>query len=209
MTRNLIPLALAILVAGGALYAAYRGADTVPAVAVLEADPAAGAAQETEWDIVMAAGGGALAGGDFAEAERQFSLAMARAQGLNPHPALSASMAGLGAAYRAQNRLAESEESYRRTLDIVEEAVGPAHPDVAAVLMGLAKTVYWRSRDMEAEHLYDRALDIRLRTLGWDHLAVADTLEALADLYQAGAMEVDADILFDEAAQIRKRAAAP
>ena len=207
MTRFLALTALLILVFAGGLYTAFRppgpGPDVEPA-----GPAAAQAPQPREWRDVMAAGNAALTAGDMAEAGRQFSLAIALAQGRPFHPALSGPLTGLAAVYREQNRLEESEDAYLRALAITEDAVGMVHPDVATVLMGLAKTVYWRSRDMEAERLYDRALDVRLRTLGGDALVVAETLEALGDLYQAGAMEVDADVVFFEAAQIRLRAAA-
>ncbi len=211
MTRFLALTALLILVFAGGLYAAFRPPGALPGLApdVETAEPGAVTAepQSREWRDGMAAGNAALTAGAMAVAGRQFSLAIALAQGRPSHPALSAPLTGLAAVYREQNRLPESEDAYLRALAITEDAVGPSHPDVATVLMGLAKTVYGRGRDKEAERLYDRALDVRLRTLGGDALAVAETLEALGALYQARAMEVDADAVFFEAAQIRLRAA--
>jgi len=202
MIRTVALIALMALVFVGGYFATRNQPGPTQAV---ENTPAA--TLPSRFEATMAAGNTALAGGDFGEAGRQFSLAIALTQGQPPYPILSLALTGLGAVYREQNRLEDSENTYLRALGITEDAVGLIHADVATVLMGLAKTVYWRGRDVDAEHLYDRALDIRLRIFGENHLGVAEALEALGDVYQANAMEVDGDVVFGEAAAIRKRLA--
>ncbi|MBT3396269.1 MAG: tetratricopeptide repeat protein [Alphaproteobacteria bacterium] len=207
MTRTVALMALMIAVFVGGYFATTRDQAGPPEQLAQQSAIVADVPATTEWDITMAAGNAALADGNVGEAGRQFSLAIALTQGQPPYPKMSLALSGLGAVYRDQNRLAESEETYVRALAITEDAVGLIHADVATVLMGLAKTVYWRARDVEAEHLYDRALDIRMEVFGEIHLSVAESLEALGDVYQANAMEVDGDVVFWEAAEIRRKLA--
>jgi tetratricopeptide (TPR) repeat protein len=202
MIRTVALIALMAMVFVGGYFATRNQPGPTQSV-----ENAPAATPPSEWEATMAAGNTALAAGDFREAGRQFSLAIALTQGQPPYPTLSLPLTGLGAVYRAQNRLEDSENTYLRALGITQDAVGLIHADVATVLMGLAKTIYWRSRYVDAEHLYDRALDIRLKVFGENHLAVAEALEALGDVYQANAMEVDGDVVFGEAAAIRKRLA--
>jgi len=204
MTRTVALIALmAVVFVGGYFATRNQSGPTQSVETVLAGTP------PIEWEITMDAGNAALAAGDFGEAGRQFSLAIALTQGQAPYPILSLALTGLGAVYREQNRLEDSENTYLRALVITEDAVGLIHEDVATVLMGLAKTAHWNSQDVEAEHRYDRALDIRMKVFGENHLSVAKTLEALGEVYQANAMEVDGDVAFDKAAAIRRRLAEP
>jgi tetratricopeptide (TPR) repeat protein len=207
MTRTVVLMALMIAVFVGGYFATTREQGGPTEQSAQQSAIVADVQPTNEWNITMAAGNAALADGNFGEAGRQFSLAIALTQGQPPYPKMSLALSGLGAVYRDQNRLAESEDTYVHALAITEDAVGLIHEDVATVLMGLAKTVYWRSRNVKAEHLYDRALDIRLKVFGEIHLSVAESLEALGDLYRANAMEVDGDLVFWEAAEIRRKLA--
>ncbi len=62
-----------------------------------------------------------------------------------------ASLNNLAALYQAQGRYAEAEPLYRRSLAIVEKALGPDHPDVATILENYADSFRKTGRDTEAE----------------------------------------------------------
>lgn len=66
----------------------------------------------------------------------------------------------LSALYLVQRRHAEAEPLFRRTLGILEKALGPEHPDVAAGLNNLAVVYHAQGRLADAEPLFRRALAI-------------------------------------------------
>src|SRR5215472_9627144 len=61
---------------------------------------------------------------------------------------------------------AEGEELFKRSLAILEKALGPEHPDAAATLSDLAAVCRDQSRYAEAEPLLKRSLAIREKALG-------------------------------------------
>jgi tetratricopeptide (TPR) repeat protein len=62
--------------------------------------------------------------------------------------------------YRSQERYAEAESLYKRSLSIIEQQLGPEHPDVATSLNNLANLYYVQGRYSEAEPLYLAGLRI-------------------------------------------------
>ncbi len=59
----------------------------------------------------------------------------------------------LGIHYRAQNRYAEAEPMFQRSLAIREKTLGPWHSDVAPALDNLAMNYYREKKYLEAEPL--------------------------------------------------------
>ena len=71
--------------------------------------------------------------------------------------------------YRRQGRYADAEPLYKRTLSILEKALGPDHPDVATALSNLAELYQDQGRYADAEPLFKRSLSIHEKALGPDH----------------------------------------
>jgi len=88
------------------------------------------AAQEGRWERVTAAGVQAFAQGDYAEAARQFQVALPLADA----GSLSTSRMNLAAVYDAQGQYTDAAPLYQRALVLHEQLLGPDHPQVADVL---------------------------------------------------------------------------
>ena len=58
------------------------------------------------------------------------------------------------------DQLGETEELYRRALEISEQALGERHPETVSTLHGLASLYQAQRKYSEAEGLYRRALEI-------------------------------------------------
>ena len=103
-----------------------------------------------------------------------------------------------------RGQYAEAEPLYKRSLAIMEKALGPDHPMVALSLNNLALLYRAMDRFAEAESLcYKRSLAIMEKALGPDHPDVATSLENLALLYRAIKREKEAEELEARAARIR------
>lgn len=81
-------------------------------------------------------------------------------------------------------------ESYRRALELHEQAFGPQHPKTAYVIGNIGLTEINRGRLESALSYFERAADIMGRSLGLDHpdlvLAIANTAVIHLDLSQPG-----------------------
>ena len=64
----------------------------------------------------------------------------------------------------AEARYAEAEPLFKRSLAILEKALGPEHPDVAASLENYASLLRQTARADEAERLEARAKAIRAKS---------------------------------------------
>jgi tetratricopeptide (TPR) repeat protein len=69
----------------------------------------------------------------------------------------------LGVIYQAQGNYAEAEPLYRRSLAILERALGPEHPDVAQSLENYAALLRETGRADEAAEMEARAKAIRAK----------------------------------------------
>jgi tetratricopeptide (TPR) repeat protein len=125
---------------------------------------------------------------------------------LNPdHPAVANSLNNLARLYEFQDRYAEAEPLYNRSLSIRENALGPEHPDVATGLTDLAVFHGVQGRYAEAEQLYKRALSIHEKALGPGHPRVATSLNNLAGLYEYQGRYADAEPLYRRSVAIHEK----
>jgi tetratricopeptide (TPR) repeat protein len=106
------------------------------------------------------------------------------------------SLNNLAAIYQAQERYTHAEPLYRRSLAIVEKALGPNDPAVATGLNNLAEVLRAQRRDGETEPLLRRALAIFEKAVESNPSAVATTLNNLALLYQAQGRYAEAELLY-------------
>ncbi len=73
------------------------------------------------------------------------------------------SLNNLAGLYHRQGRYADAEPLYKRSLAIVEEALGPMHPDFAQSLENYAALLRKTGRDAEAARMETRAKAIRAK----------------------------------------------
>ncbi len=77
--------------------------------------------------------------------------------------AMATDLNNLALLYQAQGRYAEAEPLYKRSLAILEKALGAEHPDVAQSLENYAVLLRKTGRDIEAAKLEARAKAIRAK----------------------------------------------
>jgi tetratricopeptide (TPR) repeat protein len=84
----------------------------------------------------------------------------------------------------------------KRSLAILEKALGPDHPDVAMSLNNLAALHEAQGQYAQAEPLLKRSLAIREKAIGPDHPDVAVSLNNLGELYRAQGRYAQAEPLY-------------
>jgi tetratricopeptide (TPR) repeat protein len=151
----------------------------------------------------------ALERGEFAEAERQFTVALAmdrRLHGAEPHADVGRTLWGLGRALLFQQRFDESEAALREALVLRRQTLGADHPLVAGTMNDLATMLYFAGRAAAAEPVYKETADIWRRIMGPDHPYVSDVENNLGRLLLERGELRDAEALFANALAIdRKR----
>ena len=118
-------------------------------------------------------------------------------------------MNNLAELYRSQGRYGDAEPLLKRSLVILEKALGPGHPDVALGLSNLAGLYWKQGRYGDAEPLLKRSLAIWEKVLGPGHPSVATSLNNLAELYRAQGRYGDAEPLYKRSLAIDEKALGP
>jgi tetratricopeptide (TPR) repeat protein len=95
---------------------------------------------------------------------------------------LAESLNGLAQAYRYQRNYADAEGPARRSLAIVERALGPSHTGILPSLLNLAGVVRATGRNAEAEQVYRRIVSIRWGTPGATSVSVNQVLEKFSEV---------------------------
>ena len=176
--------------------------------ALLLAFSLASVAQLITWESYKQAGQTAYDQGNYAEAERQWSAALKRAEAFGPQDwRLATSLTNLAALYHTQGKYTEAEPFYKRTLAIAEQNLGPEHPDVATMLNLLGMFYHAQGKYAEAEPLYKRALAIEEKVLGQNHPNVVTVLENYAMLLRMTNRQMEATAMEARAKAIRAKQA--
>lgn len=102
-----------------------------------------------------------------------------------------------------QQRYAEAEKFYKRSLEITKQLVGENHPDVATHLNNLALLYLEKDHPIEAESLLIQVLEMRKKILGEDHPDLAITQHHLAHLYDTQCRYNEAEPLHLQALKTR------
>jgi tetratricopeptide (TPR) repeat protein len=95
------------------------------------------------------------------------------------NPDLALTLNSLADFKRAQGKLGESENLYKRALEIDEAALGPNHPALAVTLNNLADLYAAQGRHQDADVLDRRAARIRQMSLASDELDISTYRQAL------------------------------
>ena len=115
----------------------------------------------------------------------------------------SDNLAGL---YKTQERYADAEPLYKRSLAIWKKALGPNSPNVATSLNNLANLYQAQGRYADAETLYKQSLAIGEKVFAPDHPDVARSLSNLVAVYHDQSRYADAEPLFKRSLAIREKA---
>ena len=143
-------------------------------------------AQDAAWDGLITSGRAALQQDEFAEAERLFEQALETAEKFPPgDPRLGRSLNNLAAVYYKQKDYDRAEPLMRRSLNVLEEALGPKTADVAQTKKNLAAIYYLQGNFADAEPLLQQSLATFEDLHGPSHAFVATVLNNLAALYQS------------------------
>ena len=160
-------------------------------------------AQDATWEGLINAGRTALQQDEFSDAERHFEQALETAEKFPPgDPRLGRSLNNLAAVYYKQKDYDRAEPLMRRSLSVLEEALGPKNGDVAQTKKNLAAIYYLQGNYADAETLLQDSLAILEELHGPDHAFVATVLNNLAALYQSQNRYADAEPLLSRSLQI-------
>jgi CHAT domain-containing protein/Tfp pilus assembly protein PilF len=147
--------------------------------------------------------------GKYAEA---IPLAQAMVANLEKGPAnrdLGGALNNLAQLYGSVGRDADAEPLCKRSLAILEKAVGLDSVEIAPELSNLAALYERQLRYAEAEPLFKRALSIREKARGLNHPEVGQSLNNLATLYEKEDRHVESEPLFKRALAVYEKAAGP
>jgi tetratricopeptide (TPR) repeat protein len=150
----------------------------------------------------------ALERGEFAEAERQFTEALAmdrRLHGSEPHADVGRSLEGRARALLFQQHFDESEAGYRETLEIRRQSLGEDHPLFAGTLNDLGSMLYFAGKAEAAEPFFRQAAEVFSRILGHEHPFVSDIQNNLGRLLLERGALGDAEALLSDALAIDRR----
>lgn len=145
------------------------------------------------------AGDDAYVRGNYAEAERQYQAAVAKAQKLNPTDGLTLiCMRSLGQVYVAQGRTAEAEAIYKKRVELLKESPKDAAYG-STVYDDLATFYILAGRIEEAKPAYDGAIALTKIAYGDDDVRVMERVDYYVQMLKANNYET-------EALQLQKRA---
>lgn len=160
-------------------------------------------AQDAAWDGFINAGRTALQQDKFGEAERHFEEALETAEKFPPgDPRLGRSLNNLAAVYYKQQDYDRAEPLMRRSLNVLEESLGPSNADVAQTKKNLAAIYYLQGNFADAEPLLKESLSTLEELHGPNHAFVATVLNNLAALYQTQNRYTDAEPLLARSLKI-------
>lgn len=158
---------------------------------------------DAAWGSSKAAGARAYRQGDYAEAAKQFSVALKEAETLGPDPRLGTTLNNLALVYKKQGKFGKAEVLFRQALRVYKTARHAQHPHVASVLINLATLYGTQDRHPQAERLYQRAIAVAEKVLGAHHPKTAEGLEHYARLLRKTDREAKAAKMRNRAKAIR------
>lgn len=164
-------------------------------------------AGEAEWQAHMDAGRSAHQRGNYEAAAKRYADALAEAEAFGEaDQRLALTINQLAFSLEDQGRYVDAETLYRRSLAILEKALGPDHPNVGMSLNNLAALYKAQGRYAEAEPLNRRSLTIQEKARGPEHPDVAYPLNNLASLYERQGRYAEAEPLYRRSLAIFEKA---
>ena len=118
-------------------------------------------------------------------------------------------LANLGSIYQRQHKYQKAEESYKRSLEITEQRLGPLHPDLTLTLGNLGILYTELRRYSEAKDQYRRSLTILEQTRPALDGRIVRTLHWLSKIYVQEGNKTSAESVLAQAVEIARRNPAP
>jgi CHAT domain-containing protein/Tfp pilus assembly protein PilF len=143
--------------------------------------------------------------GKYAEALPLAQAMVAHLEKGPPSRDLGGALNNLAQVYGDMGRDAEAEPLYKRSLAVMEKAVGLDSADMAPELNNLAALYQRQFRYAEAEPLFKRALALREKALPPGHPDAGQSLNNLATLYERQDRHSDSEPLFKRALAIYRK----
>lgn len=143
--------------------------------------------------------------GKYAEALPLAQAMVAQLEKGPPSRDLGGALNNLAQVYGDMGRDAEAEPLYKRSLAVMEKAVGLDSADMAPELNNLAALYQRQFRYAEAEPLFKRALALREKALPPGHPDAGQSLNNLATLYERQDRHSDSEPLFKRALAIYQK----
>lgn len=143
--------------------------------------------------------------GKYAEALPLAQAMVAQLEKGPPSRDLGGALNNLAQVYGDMGRDAEAEPLYKRSLAVMEKAVGLDSADMAPELNNLAALYQRQFRYAEAEPLFKRALALREKALPPGHPDAGQSLNNLATLYERQDRHSDSEPLFKRALAIYRK----
>jgi tetratricopeptide (TPR) repeat protein len=143
--------------------------------------------------------------GKYAEALPLAQAMVAQLEKGPPSRDFAGALNNLAQVYGDVGRDAEAEPLYKRSLAVMEKAVGLDSADMAPELNNLAALYQRQFRYAEAEPLFKRALALREKALPPGHPDIGQSLNNLATLYERQDRHADAAPLFKRALALYRK----
>lgn len=114
-------------------------------------------------------------------------------------PRIAKTYLTLGDALALQKENEAAEESFKKSLLLIEETSGTTGSDVLQPLVHLANLYMTLSRYKDAEPCYKRILEVKYKTLGQDNEEIVSSLVHLGELYNIQANYAEAEVFMESA----------
>ena len=137
------------------------------------------------------------------------SLSLAQEPATSPDLDLAMKLQDEADQLEEKGRYAEAAELCKKSLAILEKALGPNHPRVAVPLNNLGLLYSETGRLDEARTLLERSIRIKEATYGANSPEVASGLNNLAGIYKDTGNYVQAERLYKQSLAIREKALQP
>jgi len=140
----------------------------------------------------------------YAEAERVLADWQSAPKDDSHRQQLAQLLNTVGGTQFEQGRFAESVESFRQVLTVIEGEVGIEHPMLVVPLNNLATSLLKMGNTGEADRTYQRAIGICMKTVGGDHPTCGALLENYSALLRKQGRKREAKQMARQARQIQQ-----
>lgn len=136
------------------------------------------------WDNYKAEGKTAVDRGQYDKAENFFRAVIEQVEQVGSlNPCLADCLNELAILYAKQQKYAQAELLFQRSLGVSVAALGSNHPDVAIVLKNIGILKASQRQYAEADLLLSQSLSLTNRVLGHEHPFVAVTMRTIAVIH--------------------------
>jgi len=143
---------------------------------------------------------------DYVHAESLFRSAVNNAETWSGQPKhLAAALNNLAFLFRVQNKHADAESIYERSIATWQSALGPEDAHVALGLSNLSMLCHLRGDVSAAESLSMRALEIYKKAFGTEHAEIARTLNDISEFLRVQARYPEAESICRASAAMREK----